>query len=157
MVGMGETEIQMCEAIQRVRDMRGKTHLFSFYPEVDSEMAGGSPPPMDQYRRIQFARYIIDTRMSHAQEFTYNGSGRIVDFGLSAGECDKIIDSGEAFRTSGCEGYDGEVACNRPFANSRPGPHMRNYPFPPTHEDVKRIRMQMGLGKGTGCVDRADS
>jgi biotin synthase len=147
MVGMGETEKQMCEAIQRVRDMGGRTHLFSFYPEVSSEMADNSPPPLDQYRRIQLARHMIDNRLSHAHEFTYSENGRIVDFGLYIGKRDKIIDSGEPFRTSGCEGYDGEVACNRPFANSRPGPHMRNYPFPPTHEDVERIRMQMGLGK----------
>jgi len=63
---------------------------------------------------------------------------------LASQTLDEIIDSGAPFRTSGCEGYDGEVACNRPYANSRPGPDMRNYPFPPTPEDVRRIRCQMG-------------
>jgi biotin synthase len=57
---------------------------------------------------------------------------------------DRIVASGEPFRTSGCAGYDGEVACNRPFANSRPGPHLRNYPFAPTAEDIDRIRLQVG-------------
>ncbi|MBW1801317.1 MAG: radical SAM protein, partial [Deltaproteobacteria bacterium] len=55
------------------------------------------------------------------------------------------IDTGEPFRTSGCEGYDGEVACNRPFANSRPGPDIRNYPLPTNKKDVLHIRSQMGL------------
>ena len=76
---------------------------------------------------------------------TFDASGRIVDFGLSPQELDRIIDSGEPFRTSGCEGYDGQVACNRPYANSRPGPDIRNYPFPPNPDDVRRIRRQMGM------------
>ncbi len=148
MVGMGETERQMCEAIQRVRDMGGWTHLFSFFPEPDSQMADVEPPPMAQYRRIQLARYLIDNDMSKTRSFTFDEDGKIVGFGVSADELDEIIDSGEPFRTSGCEGYDGEVACNRPYANSRPGPYIRNFPFPPEKADILRIRKQMGMKKG---------
>jgi lipoyl synthase len=144
MVGMGETEEEMAGAIQQVRDMGGRTHLFSFFPEPDSAMGHVSPPPMDQYRRIQIARYLIDYRISAANRFAYGPEGRILDHGLGQERVEGIIDSGAPFRTSGCEGYDGEVACNRPYANSRPGPDMRNYPFPPTPEDVGRIRQQMG-------------
>jgi len=145
MVGMGETEKEMCEAIQRVRDMGGRTHLFSFFPEADSIMAEHSLPPMAQYRRIQLARYLIDNRITREGQFTYNERNQICDFGLPPWELDRIVDSGEPFRTSGCEGYDGEVACNRPFANSRPGPYIRNYPFQPDKKDIFRIRSQMGL------------
>jgi biotin synthase-related radical SAM superfamily protein len=145
MVGMGETEQEMAGAIQRVRDMGGRTHLFSFFPEPDSAMAQVSPPPLDQYRRIQLARRLIDHRLSTAGRFSYTPEGKILDFGLDQTALNDIIDSGEPFRTSGCEGYDGEVACNRPYANSRPGPDMRNYPFRPTPEDVQRIRQQMGV------------
>jgi len=144
MVGMGETEQEMAGAIQRVRDMGGRTHLFSFFPEPESAMGNVSPPPMDQYRRVQIARYLIDYRHTEAGRFAYTPEGKILDFGLASQTLDEIIDSGAPFRTSGCEGYDGEVACNRPYANSRPGPDMRNYPFPPTPEDVRRIRCQMG-------------
>jgi len=145
MVGMGETEKEMCGAIQRSRDMGGRTHLFSFFPETNSALEDHLPPPMDQYRRIQLASYLIDNRISKEDKFAYNNGDSIMDFGLSAKELDDAIDSGEPFRTSGCTGYDGQVACNRPFANSRPGPDMRNYPFPPLEEDIKRIRRQMGL------------
>jgi biotin synthase len=145
MVGMGETEKEMCEAIQRSRDMGGRTHLFSFFPETDSALEDHFPPPMHQYRRIQLASYLIDNRVGRADRFSYNHGDRIMDFGLSTKELDDVIDSGEPFRTSGCTGDDGQVACNRPFANSRPGPDMRNYPFPPLKEDIKRIRRQMGL------------
>ncbi len=137
----------MCEAIQRSRDMGGRTHLFSFFPEAGSIMENETAPPIDQYRRIQVARYLIDEQMIHADRFGYNQKDQIEDFGISFDLFNQIADSGEPFRTSGCKGYDGEVACNRPFANSRPGPDMRNYPFLPTQTDIMRIRNQMRLSK----------
>ncbi len=143
MTGMGETEQEMCHAIQRVRDMGGRTHLFSFFPEAESRMADHPLPPLDQYRRIQIARYLIDSRMSDMPGFNFDDSGRILEFGISEKEMENVVNAGEPFRTSGCEGYDGEVACNRPFANSRPGPDMRNYPFKPNQEDVVRIKKQL--------------
>jgi biotin synthase len=100
---------------------------------------------MEQYRRIQISRYLIDNQISRMDRFAFNEQGEITNFGLPAVELDEIINSGEPFRTSGCEGYDGEVACNRPFANSRPGPDMRNYPFLPNAEDIIHIRGQMRI------------
>lgn len=143
MTGMGETEQEMCEAMQRVRNMGGRTHLFSFFPEAGSQMSDHPMPSMAQYRRIQIARYLIDNRMSDMARFKFDDSGKILDFGLSEQEMEDIINTGQPFRTSGCSGYDGEVACNRPFANSRPGPDMRNYPFRPDKEDIVRIKKQM--------------
>ncbi len=150
MVGMGETEREMCRAIQRVKDMGGETHLFSFYPEGNSRMADHPLPPMDTYRRVQLARYLIDQGTGRADRFSFDPLGTIEDFGIRPEELDGIIDRGEPFRTSGCVGRDGEVACNRPFGNSPPGPDIRNFPFPPTSEDVARIRAQM-LGCEGGC------
>ena len=144
MVGMGETEKEMCAAIQRARDLGGRTHLFSFFPEHGSPLAGHAKPSLVHYRHVQLARYLIDQGIAKAEQFAFDDQGRIMNFGLSAADQDGLIRSGEPFRTSGCEGYDGEVACNRPFANSRPGPHLRNFPFPPTVEDLDRIRWQMG-------------
>lgn len=147
MVGMGETEEEMCRAIQQSRDRGGRTHLFSFYPEPHSALDDALPPPMDQYRRVQIARYLIDTRLGDARRFGFGEDGRIRDFGMSVSSLDEVVDSGEPFRTSGCKGYDGQVACNRPYANSRPGPDMRNYPFAPEREDIIRIRSQLGWGR----------
>jgi biotin synthase len=145
MTGMGETEREMCLAMQRVKEMGGDSHLFSFFPEGNSQMSHHPMPPMDQYRRIQIARHIIDQGLSRVDGFGFDKEDRIADFGISREFLDRLIDSGEPFRTSGCKGYDGEVACNRPFANSRPGPHMRNYPFSPNRDDVQRIRKQIKL------------
>lgn len=143
MTGMGEREREMCQAMQRVKDMGGNTHLFSFFPEANSQMSNHPVPPMDQYRRIQIARYIIDQGLSRAEDFQFDREGRITDFAIDGGILEEIVELGEPFRTSGCKGYDGEVACNRPFANSRPGPHIRNYPFSPNRGDIHRIKKQI--------------
>jgi len=102
-------------------------------------------PDMDHYRRIQLARYLIDENISHGSQFEYDDKEQIIDFGIRQRHLDSVIETGEPFRTSGCEGYDGEVACNRPFANSRPGPNIRNFPFAPEERDIERIRYQMGI------------
>lgn len=143
--GMGETEQQMVESIQMVQDMGGWTHLFSFYPEQGSSMSDHPMPAMDHYRRIQLARYILDQKLSRAERFVYDENKKIVDFGLTSQQLTQVINSGQPFRTSGCEGYDGQVACNRPFANSRPGPEMRNYPFEPDKADIRLIRKQLNI------------
>ena len=143
MVGMGESEKEMCTAIQTARSMGCTTHLFSFYPEARSKLAYCSPPLMDHYRRIQIARYLIDSDLRESDQMEYDDQGRISNFGIAASKLDEIIDSGQPFRTSGCMGKNGEVACNRPFGNSPPGPKIRNYPFIPNQEDILRIRKQM--------------
>lgn len=144
MVGMGETGKEMCRAIQRGRDMGARTHLFSFFPEAESRMADHKMSPMEQYQHIQLARHLIDHRLSEEDRFTWNNRDQITGFGIPPGELEEVINSGEPFRTSGCSGYDGQVACNRPYANSRPGLDMRNYPFPPDENDLLRIKKQMG-------------
>lgn len=142
-VGIGETEKEMIRAIQRVHDMGGSTHLFSFFPESGSRFADRPQPPIGQYRRIQLGRYIIDEDLGNVKDFTFDPSDRISDFGLSEDELNRVIDSGKPFETSGCPGEDGEVACNRPYANSVPGPDIRNYPFPPGESDIARIKEQL--------------
>jgi biotin synthase len=150
--GMGETEKQMTAIIQQIQDMGGWTHLFSFFPEAESQLCDHPMPDMDHYRRIQLARYLIDENLSRADRFDYDDLGRIIGFGVSQDILDQAIDSGEPFRTSGCAGYDGQVACNRPYANSRPGPNIRNFPFPPNSQDIERIRYQMGMAKACNAT-----
>lgn len=145
MVGMGETEKDMSCAMQRSRDMGGNTHLFSFFPEGGSSLAQRLPPPIDQYRRIQLARWLIDHDKARADNFLYDEKQAIVDYGLSKAALEAVINTGEPFRTCGCTGRDGEVACNRPYANSRPGPGIRNYPFKPESADIRHIYLQLGL------------
>ncbi|MEW6359962.1 MAG: radical SAM protein [Planctomycetota bacterium] len=142
--GLGETERDMALALQRVHDLGGVNHLFSFYPEAGSAMEDRQPPPIDQYRRVQLAAEIIDAGMARADDFAFDqATGRILSFGILQADLDRVIEDGNAFMTRGCTGRDGRTACNRPFGNSPPGPGVRNYPFPPNRTDIARIRRQL--------------
>jgi biotin synthase len=141
-VGLGETEKEMVEAIQRGQDVGAYTHLFSFFPEKGSPMEKHSSPPLDQYRRIQLARWIINESLGSAGGMKFDENGRVIDFGM---DIESLIQIGEPFMTSGCPGRDGKVACNRPYGNERPSSPIRNFPFMPEPEDIEEIKMQMGI------------
>jgi biotin synthase len=53
-VGLGETERQMVETIQRVRYLGAKNHLFSFYSERGSLFEEKPSCDAGQYQRVQF-------------------------------------------------------------------------------------------------------
>ncbi|HNT35766.1 MAG TPA: radical SAM protein [bacterium] len=142
-VGLGETEREMVEAFQRVRDLGGVNHLFSFYPEPGSTLTEKTPPAIQIYRRMQIACELIDADRSRANCFRFDDQDRVVDFGVSADELETLIQSGVPFRTRGCVGHDGAVACNRPYANSSPAEGIRNYPFQPNEEDLLLIRKEL--------------
>lgn len=141
--GIGETEKELVLAIQKARDLGGSTHLFSFFPEAGSGLAETLPPEISVYRRIQLARYMIDKDLAQEANFEYDDQERIVDFGVPDEILNIVINQGNCFMTSGCPGETMEAACNRPFANERPGPEIRNYPFQPNDEDIDLARGQI--------------
>jgi biotin synthase len=154
-VGLGETEREMTETIQRARDVGVLTHLFSFFPEKGSALECRSQPEIGQYRRVQLACFLIDENLADARRMSFDESGRITGFGIDDARLDKIISSGLPFRTSGCPGktvadlFAGEVeigACNRPYANCLPGSEIRNFPFEPDEEDIVQIRSELMQG-----------
>jgi biotin synthase len=139
-VGLGETERQMVETIQKAHDMGACTHLFSFYPEEGSALEKLARPAVGHYHRVQLARWLIDNDQGSIRQMKFNRKGQITGFGVGKKSLDGIIDGGEAFMTSGCPGKDGKVSCNRPYGNERPSEKLRNYPFLPNADDVKEIR-----------------
>ncbi len=143
-VGLGETEREMVETIQRARDLGARTHLFSFFPEEGSALAEGAQPPVGQYRRVQLARFLVDEGKTTARDMSFDESGRITGFGVGDAALDETVSSGLPFRTSGCPGTSGDIAaCNRPYANCLPGGEIRNFPFQPDEDDVALIRKQL--------------
>ena len=141
-VGLGETEKEMVEAIQKGQDLGAYTHLFSFFPENGSPMENLSPPPIGQYRRIQLARWIINEALGSMDRMKFDEKGRFVDFGM---DIKPLIQIGAPFMTSGCPGRDGKVACNRPYGNERPSAPIRNFPFIPEPDDIEAIRKQLNF------------
>jgi len=141
-VGLGETEQEMIETIQKVRDLGARTHLFSFWPEEGSMMEKEKPCPAPQHRRVQLARYLIDNKIARYEDMKFNEKGQVIDFGIDKDTFEELFWSGRPFMTSGCRGKTTEVACNRPFGDSSPT-DIRSYPFKPEKRDLERIRKQL--------------
>jgi lipoyl synthase len=151
--GMGETEREILDMCQKIRDMGGHNHMFAFFPEQGSLMEDWNPVPRDQWRRVQLARFIIDYAGGRIDDMKFNGEGQVTDFGLNRRELDEIISSGKPFRTSGCPGKtDEEVsACNRPYGDSSPT-DILSFPFALDSTDVGFVRRQMA-GEQVGTFD----
>ena len=145
--GMGETEREILEVAQRIRDMGGHNHMFAFFPEQGSLMEDWPPVDRGQWRRVQLARFLIDYAGRRAEDMTFDAAGRVTGFGLPREALEPIIASGKPFRTSGCPGKDDpEVsACNRPYGDSTPS-DILSFPFAPAKRDLVKIRRQMDGG-----------
>lgn len=141
--GLGETEQELVGAISKAKLMGGSTHLFSFFPESGSLMETHPVPPIGTYRRIQLSRWLIDNGRSRLELMEFDKMSRIREFGLSEAELAEVIATGYPFETSGCPGPEGKVACNRPYGNEKPGPAIRNFPFPPDDTDLQRIMEEL--------------
>ncbi|MGD8345689.1 MAG: radical SAM protein [Lysobacterales bacterium] len=144
--GMGETEYEMLSVVQRVVDMGGHNHMFSFFPEEGSLMDHLPATPRDQWRRVQLGRYLIDYCGANVSQMTFDDKGRVTHFGMPAAELEDIIQAGVAFRTSGCPGKEADdvSACDRPYGDSPPS-DIASYPFHPDKKDIKKIRKQLGI------------
>ena len=142
--GMGETEQEIINVVQQIRDMGGHNHMFAFFPEQGTLMQSWPAVPHDQWRRVQLARYLIDYSGLHVDAMQFDAQGRIHHLGVSEGELTRIIDSGLPFRTSGCPGNerDDVSACNRPYGDSHPS-DIRSYPFAPGEAEVRTIKVQL--------------
>jgi biotin synthase-related radical SAM superfamily protein len=145
-IGMGETEFEALELVQRLVDLGGHSHMFCFFPEQGSLMDHLPATPRDQWRRVQLARYLIDYAGVRFGQMTFDEQGRVSDYGLPAAELDTIINDGVAFRTSGCPGKFREdvSACDRPYGDSPPS-NIASFPFQPDRTDLRKIRRQLGI------------
>ncbi|MDT8318973.1 MAG: radical SAM protein [Xanthomonadales bacterium] len=144
--GMGETEHDVLQLVQKIVELGGHSHMFCFFPESGSLMDHLPATPRDQWRRVQLGRYLIDYCGARVDQMKFDDRGRVVDFGLPAGELDGIIDSGLPFRTSGCPGKVREdiSACDRPYGDSPPS-DIASFPFQPEGKDIRKIRKQLAI------------
>ncbi|MEM2102441.1 MAG: radical SAM protein [Candidatus Bathyarchaeia archaeon] len=132
-VGLGETEKEMVEIIQRCVDMGVFPGLFAFTPISGTALERSLPPSLPRYRRIQLARYLLVEGKSRIENMRFNADGEVVDFGVSPDALNTVVSSGVPFLTSGCPD------CNRPYYNEKPGGPLYNYPCMPTADEIEEI------------------
>ena len=143
-VGMGETEHDVLQLVQKLVDLGGHSHMFCFFPEKGSLMDHLPATPREQWRRVQLARYLIDYRGVRVESMRFDPSGRVIDYGIPESEMQTVVGEGIAFRTSGCPGKfrDDVSACDRPYGDSPPS-NIASYPFQPNGNDLRTIRRQL--------------
>jgi biotin synthase len=133
-VGLGETEREMVQRVQWAHDLRVTVGLFAFTPLRGTRLADRPAPPLDVYRRMQAARWLIVHDLLRAEGVAFDALDRVADLptaGLPA--------AGTPFETSGCPD------CNRPFYNEQPGGVMYNYPRPLTAEEAQHAIREMAV------------
>jgi biotin synthase len=139
-IGLGETEEEAVGLVQRLMDMGVETGLFAFTPISGTVLSKEEQPSLDVYRRIQLARHLITRGIASIQGMEFDDEGRIAGFGVDDETMAGLLESGEAFRTSGCPG------CNRPYYNERPSGPFYNYPRRLTAVEAQREAKLLGLG-----------
>jgi len=135
-VGLGETEKELCQKIQWCVDSGVYPGLFAFTPIPGTALENRHPPSIMSYRRLQVAHYILIHRKTFLENMKFDKAGNLKSFGVSKKLLLEAIDTGKPFLTSGCPG------CNRPYYNERPGGPLYNYPrqlLPKEIDEAKRI------------------
>jgi biotin synthase len=140
-VGLGETEQEAVETIQRCVDLGVLPALFAFTPIRGTVLEGHSPPKLESYRRVQLARHLIVSGKIKFSQMAFNGEGEITGYGIPPEILDQTIESGVAFRTSGCPD------CNRPYYNEKPSGPIYNYPKKPNKEQIEKIKNELSYKK----------
>jgi len=132
-VGLGETEKEMIETIQRCVDMGVFPGLFAFTPVPGTTLESSSSPSLGHYRRVQLARHFIVEGKTRIESVRFDKDGRIVDFGVAQDTLHETVSSGVPFLTSGCPD------CNRPYYNEKPGGPLYNFPYVPKAGEIEEI------------------
>lgn len=128
-VGLGETEKEAIDLMVYTHSRGAKLSLFAFYPEENTPMEDRKPVPVNVYRRMQIARWLIEHDIVGQDAFVFDEKGELKDITIPADL--KVEDVQGAFLTSGCPG------CNRPYSNERPNMTPRNVPYYPTGNLVR--------------------
>ncbi|MDH5375615.1 MAG: radical SAM protein [Candidatus Bathyarchaeota archaeon] len=137
--GLGETEREMVEIIQRCADMGVLPALFAFTPIPGTILENDSQPSVPQYRSVQLARHLIFRGIARYENIRFSEEGCVSDFGVDEERLMQIIQTGEPFHTSGCPN------CNRPYYNEKPSGPIYNYPRPLTKKETLQILQELKI------------
>ncbi len=139
-VGLGETEKEAAQIIQKLIEMTVLPALFAFTPVRGTRLESNSPPPLESYRRVQLLRFLMVNGSVRYRDMHFDDEGKITDFGIANRRLKGIIEEGTPFLTSGCPD------CNRPFYNEKPSGPLYNYPRKTSREEIEKIKKELKLG-----------
>jgi biotin synthase-related radical SAM superfamily protein len=138
-VGLGETEKELCQTIQWCIDSGVYPGLFAFTPIPGTTLEDKTPPSLSCYRRAQVAHYLLTRRKTRVENMNFDDDGCLKNFGVAKNSFREIVETGEPFITSGCPG------CNRPYYNERPGGILYNCPKEPGFEEIAEAKKLLGV------------
>ncbi|MDH5460013.1 MAG: radical SAM protein, partial [Candidatus Bathyarchaeota archaeon] len=136
-VGLGETEKEMVETIQRCVDIGVLPALFAFTPIPGVALENNPQPPVPVYRHVQLARHLIFHGIARYEDMRFDEKYCISDFGVDKENLMRIIQTGEPFLTSGCPN------CNRPYYNEKPSGPIYNYPRSLTEKEIAQTLQEL--------------
>lgn len=130
-IGLGETDREVLEVIQRAYDLKAEISTFAFTPIKGTRLEKSKPPSLERYRKIQIAHYLIKENIKRVEDFEFDDGENLTGFGICEEELLKLLNE-HALMTHGCPG------CNRPYYNEKPGKEPYNYPLKPRKGDLKK-------------------
>ena len=145
LVGLGESDAQLMGMFARLLEQEIFSYLFCFNPEPDSRLGDRPKTPVERWRRIQLAKFLLEERGLDPAAFRYDDDGAIARIRAPRALVDEVVHDGHAFMTNGCPSTGGEPGCTRPMGSWRPSESPRDYPWQPTADDEREIRAQLHL------------
>ena len=147
-VGVGDSDAALVRAFQTYHDKGCSIALFAYTP-VRGTALDLPRPPLERYRALQLARYLIVHDLATLDDMAFEDE-QLVAIAVAPSVVQRVLDAGTAFRTSGCP------SCNRPMYNERPGGVMYNHPQPLTTDEKAAAREAVAryvvFFNGLGCI-----
>lgn len=137
-VGLGESEQDILNIVQTLFDLGVISALFAFTPIRGTKLESRNQPSIKSYRKIQFAKYLIENRLVRFEEMSFNNN-QLIDYGIKNSIIREIIETGDPFLTSGCPN------CNRPFYNEKPSGPLFNFPHVLNSFEITKIKQLLGI------------
>lgn len=161
LVGLGETDAELCDLFFRLCARQIFPYLFSFNPEPDSRLGRAGRAPLHRWRRIQLLKHLIESGALGREQIVFDDAGGLARILAPRAMLDAAVRDAEAFMTNGCPGPDGEPGCTRPYGSYRPTEPFRDFPFLPLVDDVRGIEADLRLDEicpkeGAEIVGTAD-
>jgi biotin synthase len=145
LVGLGENDADLMGIFTRLLDRQIFSYLFCFNPEPDSRMGALPKTPLQRWRRIQLAKFLLEERGIAPEQFRYDDAGALVRIHAPRALVEAVVADGHAFMTNGCPSSGGEPGCTRPMGSWRPTEPPRDFPWLPRGAELDGIRAALDL------------